>query len=225
MKGGICVYCDSGNVFIKSNVQGGARAEKNVIKDSIFVRSNVDLSTTINLYVDDEAAQGEFFQELMGQFNIQPLFDESQQRNVWKIPVSTPDIGELTLTNLKEGLRKEIQLLKMGQRKLLVKARANETKRKLLEGKVEKLKLENPTSRELPRLEGTVWALAQYEVKAGELQEKIDELTDQLHAVVAMREEERFLRDLEEACGAVEVLLGDAVRVIGEAEKILGEME
>ncbi len=51
----ICVHCDSGNVFIKSNVQSGVREKRNVITNSIFIGSNVDLSTTIKLYVDDEA--------------------------------------------------------------------------------------------------------------------------------------------------------------------------
>jgi len=225
LKGGICVYCDSGNVFIKSDVSGGNQAKKNVIRDSIFVRSNVDLSTTINLYVDKEAEKGEFFQSLVRALHIQPSFDENNQRNVWKLPVPSPDIGNRTLVILKKTLRNEIQALKMAHRKILARIQVNENKRELLTQTIEKLRTTNPDSRELPHLENTVCVMEQYPEKAELLSRKIQELTDHLHAVTAMQEEGRFLKDAAQASGAVEKLVGDAMKVASEAEEIMEELE
>ncbi|MCK4613969.1 MAG: hypothetical protein KAU14_04125 [Thermoplasmata archaeon] len=67
--------------------------------------------------------------------------------------------------------------------------------------------------------------IEQHPVEADLLKEKIEELTDLLHSVTAMQEEERFLKDLGEACGAVERLLGGAVRIASEAEEIMEELK
>ena len=225
LKGGICLHCDSGNVFIKSDVSGGSQAKKNVIRDSIFVRSNVDLSTTINLYLDKEAEKSGFFQSLMRSLHIQPSFDENKRRNVWKLAVPSPDIGNKTLETLKETLRNEVQTLKIAHRKILAKIQVNENKKELLQEQIEKLRTTNPGSRELPHLENTVMAMEQYPEKAELLSREIDELTDHLHAVTAMQEEERFLKDAAQACGAVEKLLEDAVKVAAEAGAIVGGLE
>jgi len=67
--------------------------------------------------------------------------------------------------------------------------------------------------------------VTQCEVNADEPLETIDVLTDRLHTVSAMREEEESMKYLRGPCGVAEEMIESAAKVIGEDEKIMEVVE
>ncbi len=202
--------------------------------DSVVHRSKIDIAgdltvedsiiyrPTINLLIDEKMMQSEFVRGFLGAV---PFTQQAQQqpadgRIAWTLPVENPDVGSRTLVGIKESIGKEIRTLKAARRRFLGKIEVNGPRKQLLEDRIEKLKATNPDSGELPRLENTVRTMEQYPENADLLNEKIDDLTDLLHSITAMQEEERFSRELADACASVEEILLEAVRVANEAENI-----
>ena len=222
LKAGICLSCDSGNVFKRSSVTAPASSSGSghVLKDNVFIRSDIDLSTTINLSVDEGTLKSGFLQTLLKQLNLQA--DElPREGGVWKIPVRSTEAGNRTLSGIKSALSSQLQELKAAHRKLLARDRVNQDRREAMKDRVELLRKNNPDSRELVPLEKTVQTLGQYRVKAVVVEKKIGELTDHLHAVTAMQEEAWFKKDLGEASSVVGQLVEDAVKVVAQAQEAL----
>jgi len=209
------------------------RSEMNISGD-VDLRDSIVYKPTINLHLDEKMMKRKFIRNFFGvvPFSQTQIRQEAQRtecsaggKMVWTLPVETPEIGNRTLVGIKVTIRKEIRTLKSAHRKFLAKIAVNESKKRLLEERIEKLKATIPASVELPHLENTIRIMERYPGKAELLNRKIDEMTDLLHAVTAVQEEERFSKDLKGTCAAAEGLLGSAVRVAGEAEEITEESE
>ncbi|MCK4614595.1 MAG: hypothetical protein KAU14_07320 [Thermoplasmata archaeon] len=199
------------------------KSELNISGD-VILADNIIYKSKINLHVPDNMMDNGLIRSFLDTIPFSQTPTQTEDHTVWTLPVGSPEMGDRTLVGIKEIIRKEIQTLKAAHRKLLARIAVNGNKKQMLKNEIEKLEAMKPGSIELPHLENVVRLIEQYPVEADLLNEKIENLTDLLHSVTAMQEERRFRKDLGGACGAVEQLLGDAVRIASEAEEIMEEL-
>ena len=186
------------------------RIPKNEIKDNVVVRSTIDQSTTLNIHLDKNWVETEFFKNLSNNINkILPSIKsyERLHRNRINIEISSKNYDMKIIPLIKNVLKEQINSLKAAHRKLFSNYEANKHRKTVLLERNSQIADKN--SFEYKDNLEIIKGIKTYNINAKIVQQRIDDFTGLLHRIASLEDKIELISDMKNILESVgEVLYG-----------------